>query len=417
MFDVSYVTQRSDYSMYWSTFLSLLLMFPSESPYRIDQVMSSPWLMTLLFFSQVLFATCINWLAVRQKMSWWWLAVGLFCLVTTAFFTLSSWGTSDVTKLNHYIDQFAVHLPREPFWWILAPLIKVLPYRMAAIHGLVATFFAVLAIFLSRCWRLPGWGGWWALLLLTSPFLRGFLQNAHTRQAWAVLLAVPLFLRASGFVEIRILPVLSSAALALFSHLTAFPMLVLASIPASWQGIGSLARLPRLVKIGVFGLLVVVLTIFAQPIWLKLLDYTSQMNFFSSYSIQRPVLVSEVLLLVGVVLACQRRQISWSVLKHCQASRTLLLYMLMFIIVQCGVRFEIYPQIVFRFADPIGLFLLLSVLRWFQLYSSNQMLLPLLLFSLIILVKQLIDPNGLNCGFDDDFLCIPDRWPWQIVYY
>ncbi|MFL0753089.1 MAG: hypothetical protein AB8B41_06940 [Prochlorococcus sp.] len=396
--------------------MSLLLTFPSESPYRIDQVMSSPSLMTLLFVSQLLLASWISWTAARQKISWWLLAAGLFCLTTSVFFTLSSWGTSDVTKLNHYIDQLAERLPAEPFWWIAAPLIKVLPYRMAAIHGLVATFFSALVIFLSRCWRVPGWGGWWALLLLTSPFLRGFLQNAHTRQAWAVLLVVPLFLRASGFLEIRILPVLSSAALALFSHLTAFPMLILASIPASWQCIGSFARLPRLVKIGVFGLLVAALAVLAQPIWLKLLDYASQMNFFSSYSIQRPVLVSEVLLLVAVVLACRRRQISWSVLKHCQASRTLLLYTLMFIIVQCGVRFEIYPQIVFRFADPIGLFLLLSVLRWFQLYSSKQMLLPLLLFSLMIWGKQLVDPVGLNCGFDDDFLCIPDRWPWHIVY-
>ena len=402
--------------MYWSIALSLLLTFPSESPYRIDQVMSSPSLMTLLFVSQLLLASWISWTAARQKISWWLLAAGLFCLTTSVFFTLSSWGTSDVTKLNHYIDQLAERLPAEPFWWIAAPLIKVLPYRMAAIHGLVATFFAALVIFLSRGWRVPGWGGWWALLLLTSPFLRGFLQNAHTRQAWAVLLVVPLFLRASGFLEIRILPVLSSAALALFSHLTAFPMLILASIPASWQCIGSFARLPRPVKIGVFGLLVAALAVLAQPIWLKLLDYVSQMNFFSPYSIQRPVLVSEVLLLVAVVLACRRRQISWSVLKHCQASRTLLLYTLMFIIVQCGVRFEIYPQIVFRFADPIGLFLLLSVLRWFQLYSSKQMLLPLLLFSLMIWGKQLVDPVGLNCGFDDDFLCIPDRWPWHIVY-
>ena len=56
------------------------------------------------------------------------------------------WGTSDITKLNHYIDQFAVFLPGEPFWWILAPFIKILPYRMAAIHGLVATCFSALVI-------------------------------------------------------------------------------------------------------------------------------------------------------------------------------------------------------------------------------------------------------------------------------
>ncbi|WP_155728148.1 hypothetical protein [Prochlorococcus marinus] len=393
-----------------------MLMFPSESPYRIDQVMSSPWLMTLLFVSQLLLASCISWSAARQKMSWWWIAVGLFCLTTTVFFTLSSWGTSDVTKLNHYIDQLAERLPAEPFWWIAAPLIKSLPYRMAAIHGLVATFFAAWAIFLSRCWQLPGWGGWWALLLLTSPFLRGFLQNAHTRQAWALLLVVPLFLRVSGFLEIRILPVFSSAALALFSHLTALPMLALAVMPGIWQGTAFFVRLPRFVKTGVFALLVAAFSILAQPILHKLLDYASQMNFFSAYSIRRTVLVSQVLLLVPFCFTCQRRQLTWTALKDCRVSRAVLLFSILFCFVQLGVRFEIYPQIAFRFADPIGLFLLLSAFRWFQLYDSQRMLIPLLVFSLLSWSKQLVDPVGLDCRLDDTFLCIPDRWPWQISY-
>ena len=392
-------------------------MFPSESPYRVDQVVSSPWLLTLLFLIQVLFAALINWFAIRERMSWWWLAVTLFCFSTTIFFTLSCWGTSDITKLNHYIDQFAVFLPGERFWWILAPVIKILPYRMATIHGLVATCFAALAISLSRWWRVPAWGGWWALLLLTSPFLRGFLQNAQTRQAWTVLLIVPLFLSVSGFLKLRILPVMTSAALALFSHLTALPMFFLASAPASWQNLDSLSKLPRAVKIGVFTLLVASLAIFGQSILFKLSAYINDMNFFSSYSIYRSVWISEVLLLFAVFSTCKKRQISWAAFKQCHVSKALLLYSTMFIVVQFGVKFEVYPQIVSRFADPIGLFLLLSVLRWFQLYSNKQMLIPLLVFGLVIWGKQLIDPNGLDCGFDDDFLCIPDRWPWQIVYY
>lgn len=392
-------------------------MFPSESPYRVDQVMSSPWLMTLLFLFQILFACLITWFAAKERTSWWWLAVSLFCFSTTVFFTLSCWGTSDITKLNHHIDEFDVLLSEERFWVLLAPLIKILPYRMAAIHGLVATAFAALAIFLSRCWRVPAWGGWWALLLLTSPLLRGFLQNAHTRQAWAALLIVPLFLSASGLLKLRIFPVLISTALALFSHLTALPMIFFGSVPASWQCLESLRKLHRVVKIGALTLCVASLSLLSYPIYIKLLEYIDGMNFFSSYSIHRSVLISEVLLLVAVVLTCKKKRISWSAFRQCSASKALLLYSLVFIVLQLGIKFEVYPQLVFRFADPIGLFLLLSAFYWFQIYSSKQMLVPLLAFSLIIWGKQLIDPNGLNCGFDDDFLCLPDRWPWQIVYY
>ena len=379
--------------------------------------MSSPWLMTSVFVLQILCASLITWFAAKHRTSWWLLAVTLFCFSTTIFFTLSCWGTSDITKLNHHIDQFDVHLSEERFWVMLAPLIKILPYRMAAIHGLVATAFAALAISLSRCWRVPAWGGWWALLLLTSPLLRGFLQNAHTRQAWALLLVVPLFLNVSGFLEIRIFPVIISTALALFSHLTAIPMLVLGLAPASWQRLDFFLKLPRVARIGALILLLASLAAFSQPIYIKLLGYVNGMNFFSSYSIHRSVLISEFLLLVAVLFTCKKKKISWPAFRQCYASRALLFYSLIFIVIQLGVRFEVYPQVAFRFADPIGLFLLLSAFHWFQIYSSKQMLIPLLAYSLLIWGKQLIDPNGLNCGLDDDFLCIPDRWPWQIVYY
>ena len=65
------------------------------------------------------------------------------------FFTLACWGTSDITKLNFYFDPARASgpslqelLPSEPVWWLLAPWIIHLPYRMAAVHGLLVAAYA-----------------------------------------------------------------------------------------------------------------------------------------------------------------------------------------------------------------------------------------------------------------------------------
>jgi hypothetical protein len=33
------------------------------------------------------------------------------------------------------------------------------------------------------------------------------------------------------------------------------------------------------------------------------------------------------------------------------------------------------------------------------------------------LMERLLQSRTLACGIDDNFLCIPDRWPWQIRYW
>ena len=63
-----------------------------------------------------------------------------------------------------------------------------------------------------------------------------------------------------------------------------------------------------------------------------------------------------------------------------------------------------------------GIFLLLSFLAWLRRRQALFMLLPLLIFSLLVWGDRVLWPEGLNCGSDDDFLCIPDRWPWSIDY-
>ena len=167
--------------------------FPTESPFRIDQVMEAPWLMGVLFSFQLLAAMGMS-VTARRRRQLWWAALVMFMLATTVFFTLSCWGTSDITKLNHWMDPVVAQelslrerLPAEPFWWLLAPVVVGLPYRMGLAHGLVAASYALLGVGLARAWRVQAWGGWFALLIVTSPMLRAFLQNAHTRQALADL--------------------------------------------------------------------------------------------------------------------------------------------------------------------------------------------------------------------------------------
>jgi len=40
----------------------------------------------------------------------------------------------------------------------------------------------------------------------------------------------------------------------------------------------------------------------------------------------------------------------------------------------------------------------------------------LLLLNLLAWFDRAAWPQGLDCGLDDDFLCVPDRWPWSIRY-
>ena len=133
-------------------------------------------------------ALAIQLAAVLRRPRLWWAAVGMFLVLILIFFTLASWGNSDTTRFSHALQWKPDLSPPELLWVVLRPLILVLPYRMAGLHGLIATGFALAAVLLARGWRAPAWAGWWALFICCSPLLRGFLQNAHSRQALASLL-------------------------------------------------------------------------------------------------------------------------------------------------------------------------------------------------------------------------------------
>jgi hypothetical protein len=404
-----------------------LAAFPLEAPFRVDQVRQAPGLMTGLFLVQLLLASALAWSGRRRWRRAWLAAAVALLLVTAVFFTLASWGNSDIAKLNHHLGRDPrAFLAGEPLWWALAPLIVQLPYRMAAVQGLTAAAFAGVGLVLARAWARPAWGGWWALLITTSPLLRGFLQNAHTRQALATLLALPLMLWMARLLRPPRPAALAAAAFSLLVHMSAPVNLLLAVAPRPLlprrptpPGRPSERRpmsLPLLLGSALLAALLLI------PLWppllLKLQAYLFRASFFSTYPLRYEVLELQRTLAVGFVGTCLRRRLGWRELWDCRHSRVLALFATLYGGIQLSVHHEWLPQIGFRLGDAVGLFLLVSLLAWFRAHESLWMLLPALVFCLGDWgVNRLWDPEPkLRCGEDDDFLCIPDRWPGAVTY-
>jgi hypothetical protein len=293
---------------------------------------------------------------------------------------------------------------------------------MAAVHGLVAAGYGLAAILLARHWQRPAWAGWWCLFLTASPMLRGFLQNGQSRQAMAVLLLLPLMLRAARLVRLPWGRVGGSTAWSALTH-TTFPVnLLFALLP------GLLSRGGRDRAAGVRrrhwlwlllpALIAVLLMAWLGPMALqKLSTYATQMSFFSHYAVRREVLLLQAAMALAVVLACRQRGLGPRQLAACPRSRVLGLFALLYLALQASVEWEWWPQITFRLADGVGLFLLISFLAWLRHYRAEWLLLPALAVTLIYwLDDRILASGGFRCGQDDTFLCIPDRWPGLVRY-
>ena len=415
--------------------------FPQRAPFRVDQVMAAPALMTGLWLVLMLLALVLSWAGHTGRRRCWWAGAGLFLGVVALFFTLASWGTSDITKMSHFYAFDRERLPQaEPLWPLLSTLVLALPYRMAAMQGLVAAAYAAVPLLLSRCRGLGAWGGWWALLIVCSPLQRSFLQNGITRQALAVLLLVPLMLWCSGQLGRRRLLIFGGTVLSALSH-TTFPISLLAAlVPAlvrfqpavGWSRLcgcwnralgGAGHRSWRAAGLGLGALLVALVTALplamVLPVALQKFQlYSQRETFFSSYPILQDVLRLELALLVAVGLVLARRGLNpIRVLRHEGLARQMLLYGVLLVLIQVSVLTGWLAPITFRLADMVGLFLLLSFLLWIREHRIAWAVLPPLAVTLAgWLQHRLLDVALLRCGLDDNFLCIPDRWPWLIQY-
>ncbi len=408
--------------------MSAPLPFPDHAPYRVDQVMAAPVAMSALFLGQVLLAALISRFALRSQRRAWWIAVAALVASEVLFFTLASWGNSDTTKLSYHLMYTLEWVRGEPLWMALAPLIVRLPWRMSLVHGLVAGGYAAMAILLARLWRAPAWAGWWALLICCSPLLRNFLQNGVSRQALLTLLLVPALLWAGRLARLPVRDTVLATLGAATVHTTFAATLVLALLPRAVSGGMPLAGLPRAgpgraplrtrLALLVALLLLLVLAGLLMPTMLyKLVFYVRTMSYASGYALSLPAQHLQLAMALGVLLGSWQRRLSPQALLACGHTRVLLLFALLFSLVQLSIAQGWLPQITSRFADAVGLFLLLSWLAWLQRHRCLWAVLPALLVTLQYwLVERLLGSAALACGRNDEFLCVPDRWPWQLRY-
>jgi hypothetical protein len=434
---------------------ALMVAFPTGAPYRIDQVMAAPGAMTLLFLGQLLAAALLSWWVVYQpgRRLWGLVFAGLLLLQVALFFTLASWGTSDITKLNHFLSVDRAAIKGEPFWLLVAPLIVVLPFRMAMVHGLVVAGYGAAALLLARHWRAWSWAGWWVLLICCSPLLRGFMQNSHSRQALSTLLLLPVLLWAGRLARVPRLTLVVLPLWGLTCHTTALFTLLLALLPrlpgmGTWPG-GSGRRLvlapaprapalwapaawlqnqwraaPWRVLALALGGLILVGVLAGYWAWelvpmvrTKLDSYWSQQGYANSYPLAAAVGRLQLAMAIGVVLSCQQRRVGLARFLACDRGRQLVLYALIYGLVEGALALGLVPQITSRLADPAGFFLLIVWLAWLERYRCLWAALPALLVTLDYwLVERLAGSQALLCGSNDTFLCVPDRWPWQVRY-
>ena len=424
---------------------ALMIAFPTGAPYRIDQVMAAPGAMTLLFLGQLLAAALLSWWAVCQpgRRLWGLVCAGLLLLQVALFFTLASWGTSDITKLNHFLTFDRSVVKGEPFWLLVAPLIVALPFRMATAHGLVVAGYGAAALLLARHWRAWSWAGWWVLLICCSPLLRGFMQNSHSRQALSTLLLLPVLLWAGRLARVPRLTLVVLPLWGLTCHTTALFTLLLALLPrlpgmGAWPG-GSGRRLLRAMATWLqkqwraapwgglalaMGGLILVGVLAGHWAWelvpmvrTKLDSYWSQQGYANSYPLAAAVGRLQLAMAIGVILSCQQRRVGLARFLACDRGRQLVLYALIYGLVEGGLALGLVPQITSRLADPAGFFLLIVWLAWLERYRCLWAALPALLVTLDYwLVERLAGSQALLCGSNDTFLCVPDRWPWQVRY-
>jgi hypothetical protein len=403
--------------------------FPTEPPFRIDQVVAAPLLMTGLFVAQGLLAILIHVAGAQGRRQLWRGGVIALLLLVFVFFTLASWGNTDTTRFSHFMEWDLSQAPPEPLWKLVRPLVLLLPYRMAAVQGLVATGYAAAVVLLASSWRAQAWAGWWSLLILGSPLLRGFLQNAHTRQALAVLLLLPLFLQTARLVRVdrRLLGL--GVVLSALTHNTFVLNLPFSLLPA-------LQRLPsatpwllqraRTMKLAdwrrrwpwlLLGSGVLMLFLLVAPIALdRFIDY-SQEDYFNSYPLRSIVGRLQRAMALGLVLGCLQAQLDPRRLLRCRITQLLLLFGLLYLGIQASISHLWLPQITSRLADGVAFLLLILYLAWLHTYRVYWCVLPALYVTLQYWLEGRLLPSGsFPCGENDEFLCIPDRWPWQVHY-
>ncbi|MFM7169378.1 MAG: hypothetical protein ACKOYH_00780, partial [Cyanobium sp.] len=293
----------------------------------------------------------------------------------------------------------------------------------------VATAFAAAPILLAAHWRAWPWAGWWALLITCNPLLRGFLQNAHTRQALAVVLLLPLFLQAARLVRCDrrwvglgvVVSALTHNTFVLNLPISLLPLL--GRLPALWK---RLVEEPRslglagwrrkwpwfLAAIVVGGLLLAI----APTALDRFFDYAKD-EYFNNYSQRGIVGRFQRALAYGLVVGCLQARLDPRRLFRCPITLLLLFFGVFYLALQASISNLWLPQVTSRLADGVAFFMLILYISWLHRYRGYWGLYPPLYIAIQYWLEgRILYSATFDCGHDDQFLCVPDRWPWQVHY-
>jgi hypothetical protein len=150
----------------------------------------------------------------------------------------------------------------------------------------------------------------------------------------------------------------------------------------------------------------------------KLIDYLINQSYFPTSVLLSEVGRIQLSLVTAVLIGCWVRRINLCALWRCSLSRVMMFFGVLLLLVQLSVANQWAPELTSRFQDTFGYYLLILVLAWLVRYRVGCLcLLPLLVTVDYWLYDQIILSGLLNCGANDQFLCIPDRWPWQVTYW
>jgi hypothetical protein len=414
--------------------VAAVLAFPERGPYRVDQVRSDPAGLILLFALELALAWLIDGASRRGLVVAQRVGAGLLVLTVGLIFMLASWGLGDVTRLSYLLveNPSTTFGWREPFWTLLAPLIRFLPYRFSFVHGVVAACYAAAILWLAHRLRSPAWGGWWALMVVHSPLLRNFLQSGVTRQALVALLLMPLMLWCAGGPRLSALRTLALTMLAALCHGSFLLSLGVALSPLVVTGQHWLhqrhlwlrrlrrSQLRHAVWIAGAGSVGVGAWMVgnAEGLLTRLNSYLWEQEYYPLFLL-RPEVDQLLLVLVMVIVAvCYLKRIGLTACLHSAPFLSMALFFVILIIFRFSIQYAWMPQLTSRFQDAVGLYLLILFFVWIcSLGLQRAAVLPLAVTLQYWLFDRLAFSGLLACGRNDEFLCVPDRLPWHVIYW
>jgi hypothetical protein len=166
----------------------------------------------------------------------------------------------------------------------------------------------------------------------------------------------------------------------------------------------------------VAGAVLVLLALVAPAALQRFRDYSND-DYYNLYPLRPVVGRLQRAMALGLVVACVQRRLDPRMLLRCPLTQLLMAFGLFYVGIQVSIEQQWLAQITSRLADGVAFFLLILYLAWLDRYRARWCL----IFPLWVTLQHWLDGRILRsalyaCGQNDEFLCVPDRWPWQVRY-